>query len=177
MAIVCWIIGLILCILSIIGSIVPGIPWPQLAYVGIILSQITMNQPYPWLSIIIRWFIMVALIFIDYYLPILGTKKFWWSKRWNRWCIIWMILWLFLGILWIIFWPFLWALIWEYLQKKNRHKSIKPAFWAFIGFLWWTLLKLVISIILSISFCSNVFQYYFKNNLDSPAIQYDTQKM
>lgn len=153
MNIVLFIIWIILCVVAIVWSILPGLPWPQLAYLAIVMAQFFMNQPFSRWFIVIRWIVMVDLIVIDYYLPILWTKKFWWSKWWNRWCIIWMIAWLFIWPLWVIIWPFVWALIWEYMHNHNIEKSIKSALWSFIWFMWWVVLKFVISIVLLVYFC------------------------
>ena len=148
------------------GSILPWLPWPQLWYIAILLAQFFMNKPFSRWFIIIRWITMIILTIIDYYLPILWNKKFWWSKRWNRWCIIWMIVWMFAWPIGLILWPFWWALIWEYLHKHNIDTSIKPAFWAFMWFISGILLKLIISIILSIYFCTGCYNH-FHPTLDS----------
>ena len=161
MDIVFCIIWILLCIVGIIGSILPWIPWPQLTYLIILLAQILLNQPFTWWFIIIRWILVILLTIADYYLPILWTKKFWWTKRWNRWCIIWTIIWIFAGPSWLILWPFAWALLWEFLHHNDIQQSIKPAFWAFIGFASWVLLKLIVSIILFIYFCIGCYQYFF----------------
>ena len=170
MDIICCIIWIILCIVGIAGSILPWLPWPQLWYIATLLAQFFMNKPFSRGFIIVWGILMILLIIADYYLPILWTKKFWWTKRWNRWCIIWMIIWIFAWPIWLILWPFWWALIWEFLHKNNIQKSIKPAFWAFIGFISWILLKLVISIILFIYFCIGCYNHFFLT-LDSFPIQ------
>ena len=161
MDIVCCIIWIILCIVAIAGSVLPWLPWPQLAYVAILLAQFLMNKPFSRRFVIIRWIIIIILIIIDYYLPILWTKKFWWSKWWNWWCIIWIITWTFIWPIGLILWPFAWALVWEYLHKRHIQKSIKPAFWAFIGFLSSIWLKLIVSIILFIYFCIGCYNHFF----------------
>ena len=161
MDIVCCVIWIILCIVAIAGSVLPWLPWPQLAYVAVLLAQFLMNRPFTWWFIIIWGILMVLLIIIDYYLPILWTKKFWWTKRWNWWCIIWMVIWLFAWPVGLILGPFAWALIWEYLHQNKIEKSIKPAFWAFIGFASWVLLKLIASILLLIYFCIGCYNHFF----------------
>ena len=161
MDIACCIIWIILCIVAIAWSILPWLPWPQLAYIAVLLAQFLMNQPFSRWFIILWWILMILLIVLDYYLPILWTKKFWWSKRWNRWCIIWMIIWLFAWPVWLILWPFAWALVGEFLRQNNIQKSVKPAFGAFIWFLSWTLLKLIASIILFTYFCIWCYNHFF----------------
>ncbi len=160
MDIACCVIWIILCLVAIAGSILPGLPWPQLWYIAILLAQFFMNKPFSWWFVIIRWILMILLILADYYLPILWTKKFWWTKRWNRWCILGMIIWIFFWPFGLILWPFVWALIGEYIHKLDIQKSTKPAFWAFIGFVSWIVLKFVVSIILFIYFCIGCYNHF-----------------
>ena len=166
MDIVFCIIWVILCIIGIVWSILPWLPWPQLSYVAILLAQFFMDKPFSWWFIIIWWILIILLTITDYYLPILWTKKFWWSKRWNRWCIIWMIIWVFFWPGGLIIWPFGWALMWEYLHKNDMQKSVKPAFWAFIWFIWWIVLKLIVSIILLVYFWTGCYNHFY-HDLDS----------
>lgn len=161
MDIACCIIWIILCVIAIAGSVLPWLPWPQLWYVAILLTQFLMNKPFSWWFVIIWWVLVIILMLADYYLPILWTKKFWWSKWWNWWCIIWMVVGLFTWPFGLILWPFTGALIGEYLQKTNIQKAIKPAFWAFIGFVSWIVLKLVVSIVLFVYFCIGCYNYFF----------------
>ena len=152
---------MILCIVAIIGSILPWLPWPQLWYIAILLAQFLMDKPFSRWFVIIWWILMIILTILDYYLPILWTKKFWWTKRWNRWCIIWIIIWMFFWPLGLILCPFLWALIWEFLHRNYLQKAIKPAFWAFLWFISWIVLKLIVSIILLVYFCIGCYHYFF----------------
>ena len=168
MDVILCIIWIILCLIAIIGSVLPWLPWPQLGYIAILLAQFFMDKPFSWWFIIIWWILMILLIIADYYLPILWTKKFWWTKRGNRGCIIWMIVWMFFWPAGLILWPFGWSLIGEYLHKKNIETSIKPAFWALIWFASGVLLKLIISIILFIYFCIWCYNYFFPNLDSSP---------
>ena len=161
MDIICCIIWIILCVFGILWSILPWIPWPQLSYIAILLVQLLLDKPFSWFWIIIWWLLVILLMIVDYYLPILWTKKFGWSKWWNRWCIIWMVIWMFAWPVWLILWPFMWALVGEFLHQNNLQKSIKPAFWAFIWFFSGVLLKLVISIILLIYFCIGCYNHFF----------------
>ena len=161
MDIACCITWIILWIISIIWSVLPWLPGPQLIYIATLLAQFFMDKPFSRTYIIIWWIVIIFLMILDYYLPILWTKKFWWTKYWNRWCIIWMILWLFVWPVGLILWPFIWALIWEYINKNNIEKCIKPAFWAFLWFVSWILLKLVVSIILFIYFCIGCYNHFF----------------
>ena len=165
------IVWVILCLVAIVGSILPWLPWPQLSYISIILAQFFMDKPFSWWFVIVWWILMILLIVADYYLPILWTKKFWWTKRWNWWCIIWMVIWIFIGPIGLILWPFAWALIGEYLNKSNIKASIMPAFGAFLGFVSWILLKLVVSIVLFVYFCIGCYNHFFLTLDSFPVIE------
>ena len=161
----------ILSILAIIGSILPWLPWPQLSYIAVLLVQFFMDKPFSRWFIMIWWIFIIILIVTDYYLPILWTKKFGWTKRWNRWCIVWMLVWIFAWPAGIIIWPFWGALIGEYLNKNNFQTSIKPAFWAFIWFASGVLLKLIASIILFIYFCIGCYNHFFPTLDSFPVVE------
>ena len=161
MDIACCIIWVILCVTAIAGSILPWLPWPQLWYIAILLAQFLMDKPFSWWFVVIRGILMILLMLADYYLPILWTKKFWWTKWWNWWCIIWMMIWIFFWPFGLILWPFAWSLVGEFLHKSDIKRAIKPAFWAFVGFVSWIVLKLVVSILLFVYFCIGCYNYFF----------------
>ena len=161
MDIACCVIWIVLCVISVAWSILPWVPWPQLAYLAILLAQFLMDKPFSWWFVIIWWILMIFLMLADYYLPVLWTKKFWWTKRWNWWCVVWMIVWIFFWPFGLILWPFVWSLVGEFLCKSDIKRAIKPAFWAFVGFVSWIVLKLVVSIILFVYFCVCCCNYFF----------------
>ena len=156
------IIWIILVLLWLIGCFVPILAGPLLSFLWIIALEISFKSFS--LEFLIIWGIIVAIVSIlDNIIPVLWTKKMGGSKFWVRGSIIWLIvaviilpfmgiiIWPF-GLIGIIGWPFLWAWIWEYINKKNREKSFKPAIGAFLGFLTWIILKFIVSLILTYYF-------------------------
>lgn len=165
MDIVLIIIGVVLCLIAIIGSVLPVLPGPLLAYVAFILLQLTSGHPFSRTFFIVRWLIIIFLTVLDYIIPSRGTKKFWWTKRGVRGSNIWLlvtviilpILWITLGpfgLIGLIWWPFVWAYLGEKNARKNDKQALKAARGSFIGFVTGSLLKLVISIIMAIYFIS-----------------------
>ena len=173
MDIVLVIIWLLLCILAIIGSLLPVLPWPLLAYIAFILLQFTSIHPFGWTFFIVRGLIIVFLTVLDYIIPSRGTKKFGWTKRGVRGSNIWLVIaviilpifWIVLGpfgLLWLIGWPFLWAYLGEkYAGKKHDH-ALRSARWSFVWFVTWSLLKLVVSIIMAGYFLVNAYSLFVK---------------
>jgi len=167
------IVWLLLCILAIIGSLLPVLPWPLLAYIAFILLQLTSAHPFGRIFFIIRGAIIIFLTVLDYFIPSRGTKKFWWTKRGVRGSNIWLVIaviilpifWIVLGpfgLLWLIGWPFLGAYLGEkYAGKKHDH-ALRSARWSFVWFVTWSLLKLVISIIMAGYFLVNAYSLFVK---------------
>ena len=144
-----WIIlSLLLVICWIIWCIAPILPWPQLAYLGIIIFHFMCWRPFSTLFLIVRFIIIIVVMIIDNFLPILATKKLGGTKSGAWWAGIWTVVWLTWWIRGIIIWPFIWALIWEYLQRNSIKKSIKPALGSFIGIAMSWIIKIALCIIM-----------------------------
>jgi len=155
------VIGTILVLVGILGSFLPVLPWPFLSYIALILLRIVEKDSITIQSLIIRLIVIIIITILDYVIPIIWTKKMWWTKRWTRWATIGLIVWMFVlpilsisiwpfwlfGIIW---WPFFGALIWEKLN--NNPHALRAAFGSFLWFLAWTLIKLVVTIIMAVYF-------------------------
>jgi len=167
------VLGSILCIVAIIGSVLPVLPWPLLAYVAFILLQLTSAHPFSRTFFIVRALIIIFMTVLDYIIPSRGTKKFWWTKRGVRGSNIGLIvsviilpilgitIWPF-GLLGLIAWPFLWSYIGEKYAGKQHDHALRSAFGSFIGFVTGSLLKLVISLIMAGYFLVNVYSIIVK---------------
>jgi len=162
----------LLSIVWILWSVLPVLPWPQLVYVALILLQFTPSHPFKTRFLIIFWIINVFVLILDYIIPIRWTKKFWWTKYWNRGSTIWLIvaviilpiLWITIwpfGLLWLVWWPFLWAYIWEKIWWKEHNKALRSAIWSFIWFLTWTVLKVILSLIMAYYFVKEAISILF----------------
>jgi len=163
----------ILCLIAIIGSLLPVLPGPLLAYITFILLQLTSKDPFSRTFFIIWAFIIIFLTILDYIVPARGTKKFWGTKRGVRGSNIWLVVAvIILPILWITLGPFglvgliAGPFVGAYLGEKNARKSDKHALRAargsFIGFVTGSLLKLVVSIIMAGYFFVNVYTHFIK---------------
>ena len=153
--------AILLNLIGLIGAIIPWVPWPLLWYGGLILIQIFLQNPFSLQFLLIRWGINIFLIIADFVLPIIGTKKFWGTKWWNTWCIVWTLLGLLAGPIGIIFWPFIWAFVWEFAHQKDLLLSLRAAFWSFLGFISWVILKLVVGCMMLAEVISVCIHYQF----------------
>lgn len=146
MDVVLIIIGILLLLIGFAGSIIPGIPGPPIAYIGLLIQVFKTENPFTTKFLIIWALIMVGVSLLDYVVPVIGTKKFGGSKRgiWGS------VIGLFIGIFFfppigLIIGPFLGAFIGELTGGKETQSALKAGFGSFIGFITGVALKLVVT--------------------------------
>ena len=138
--------GIILLIIGILGCILPVIPGPPLNYLGLLLLHFTSKYQFSTKFLIVWTVITVAVYALDYVIPAWGTKKFGGSKAGVWGSIIGLVLGLFFfPPFGIIVGSFLGAIAGELLSGKDSWTALKSGFGSFLGFLLGTLLKLIVS--------------------------------
>lgn len=142
-------LGFLFIILGIIGSFLPVLPGPITGWVGLLILHLTNAVPQDWTFLGITLVIAILIWLMDYVIPALGTKKFGGSKYGIWGTTIGLIIGLlFLGPFGIIVGPFVGAFIGELMyDSKDSNRAIKAAFGSFIGFLFSTGLKFLVSLI------------------------------
>lgn len=154
------IIGFLLVIIGIAGSLLPVLPGPLASWVGLLLLYLTNAVPFDWTFLSITFGVVIFVTIIDNFIPAIGTKKFGGSKFGVTGSIIGMVVGLFFGPFGIILGPFLGAFIGEILKNSSDfNKALKAAFGSFIGFLASTFLKFVTAIILLGFFFNKLWEY------------------
>jgi uncharacterized protein len=140
-----WIIlGVLLTIVAIIGSILPLLPGPPVAYVGLLLQQLRHEKPFS-SNVLLIWAVIVVLsIILDYFIPVWGTRKFGGTKYGVWGCTLGFLAAFWLGPWGIIIGPFVGAFIGEMIAQQNSNIAFKAALGSFVGFLAGSFLKLVI---------------------------------
>lgn len=142
------ILGLILCLLGIVGSFSPIIPGPITSWFGLLVIHFSKLIPFDNQFLFIT-FLIAALIFgLDLIIPILGLKKLGGSKKGLIGSTIGLLLGLFLaGPLGLLIGSFFGAISGEYVNNNSIKKSIKPAMGTFIGMAVGTTIKFLTSTI------------------------------
>jgi len=151
-------ISVILIVIGIIGSVIPIIPGPPIAYGGLLLVHFTSKHPFTVEFLIIFGILAILSAVIDNVLPIYATKKFNGSKK-GVWC---SAIGLIIGLFFfppfgLILGPITGAFIGEIIDGKTANNAFRPAFGSFIGFLSSIFLRLCLSIILTYYFIIEVF--------------------
>jgi len=144
-----WIILSSLFLLAgLIGCILPLLPGPPLAYVGLLFIQLKTDPPFSLKFMLIWAGIVLVVSVLDYLIPVYGTKKFGGTKYGMWGCMIGLIGGIWLGPWGIIMGPFLGALAGE-LLANNHTGAFRAALGSFVGFLFSTLLKLIACVMMA----------------------------
>ncbi|MBV1923148.1 MAG: DUF456 domain-containing protein [Flavobacteriaceae bacterium] len=156
--------GLLLCIVGIIGSVLPILPGPPISWIGLLLLQLTNAVEASYIFLGFTFLIAITIFILDYFIPAIGTKKFGGSRAGAIGTTIGLIVGLLSPIPFgILIGPFLGALVGEMAFNKTEGKdAIKAAFGSFLGLLASTFMKLTISTIFLGFFLWDVVQHWSK---------------
>jgi uncharacterized protein len=152
------VLGAILIIAGILGSMLPFLPGPPLSYAGLILLHFTERFHFSSRFLII-WAIITALTYlIDYIIPIWGTKRFGGSRQGIWGSLIGLVAGIFFfPPLGIILGPFAGAVIGELIAGKNSSAAFRAGLGSFIGFLIGTFIQLIAAGLMAWQFAKTVF--------------------
>jgi uncharacterized protein YqgC (DUF456 family) len=156
------ILAILVFIIGFIGCFLPVLPGPPVSFVGMIILHFS-DRFGGYSTLFLLSFGLLALVvqILDYIVPAWGTKKFGGTKHGTWGSIIGLIFGIFIlpsivvigpfGLFGIILGPFVGALIGETMAGQKSDKALRAAFGSFIGFLGGTLMKLVASVIITVS--------------------------
>lgn len=146
------VLGIVLMLGGIAGCLLPLVPGPPLAYIGLLVLQLRTESPFS-LDFLLLWAGLVAVVtLLDYVIPVYGTKKFGGTQAGVWGCTLGLLVGFWLGPLGIIIGPFAGAFVGEWMADRNSEKALRAAFGSFIGFLAGTILKLVVCCIMAYYF-------------------------
>ena len=143
------VLAYVLILVGILGSILPALPGPPIAWVGLLLFYFIpgVEINYWILSFTLLFTIIVAVL--DYIVPAKGTKKFGGSSYGVWGTNIGLIAGIFFPPFGFILGPFLGALIGEMIfNSSDKNRALKAAFGSFIGFLASVFMKVMFCIML-----------------------------
>lgn len=141
MEIVLLILGILLILTGMAGSVLPVIPGPPVAFAGIVITQIFTDYQ---LSPFVFWsfgFLMLFITVSDFFLPAFLVKLGRGSVNATHGTNIGLLIGMFLGPPGLILGPFFGAMFGEMTTGKSFTESFRPALFAFLGFASGVILK------------------------------------
>lgn len=145
-----WILlGVLLMLAGIAGSILPVLPGTPLCYAALLIQQLRTDKPFSFKFLMVWAVIVGVVLLLDYLVPIYGTKRFGGSKYGIWGCSLGFLAAFWLGPWGIILGPFIGAFIGEFIANKNSQQALKAALGSFAGFLFGTLIKLVTAFVMA----------------------------
>ena len=156
-------LGVLLCMVGIVGSFIPIIPGPLTSWFGILVLNLTGAVDFNYYFVVMTLIVSVVISAFDYIIPIVGVKKLGGSKGGLIGASIGLIIGLIiLGPLGILIGPFLGAITGEMINKKKLLDSIKPALGSLLGVLIGSGIKFCLSLVY-LFFYLNIFWSYKDN--------------
>ncbi len=130
------ILGGLAIICGILGSLLPFLPGPPLAWSGLLMLHFSATVHFSATFLIVTGIITIIVTALDYLLPIWTTKRSGGTKYGQRGAAAGMLLGLLAGPLGIIIGPLAGAFAGELIHDSFDWKKAKRAAWnSFIGFL------------------------------------------
>lgn len=142
------ILSFILLVLGVLGSILPAIPGPPLAWLGLLMLNFTEKF---YISPSVIWpalALTIIVTILDFVIPVVGTKHFGGTKYGVWGTNIGLVIGLFLPIpLGFLIGALLGAFIGEIIKEPdNINRAFYAALGAFIGFIGSTIMKVMLCI-------------------------------
>lgn len=142
------ILAAIAILVGILGSFLPVLPGPPVAWAGLLLLHYSKYAEFSQRFLIITAVITIVVVALDYLVPVWGTQKYGGSRAGQYGAVIGMIAGLFAGPVGIIVGPFAGAFIGELIHDpKNQSRALRAAWGSFIGFLVGAGIKIILCLV------------------------------
>lgn len=160
-------LGTALIFVAYAGSLLPALPGVPFATLAVLLVHFTLNK-YPWYILAIVIVLTILVSFVDYVVPIWGTKKYGGSPSGVRGSTVGLIIGALvsfmsggIGIVALFAGPFLGAYIGErYFAKAEKKVALRSAWGSLVGFMAGTIGKLAVVSIIAVIFVIGVIRYF-----------------
>ncbi len=155
------IIGLLLCIIGLIGSFVPIIPGPITSWLGLLILHLTSIINLNYTFLVGTFTIAISVFILDMIIPLIGLKKLGGTKKGIIGATIGLLLGFFMGPIGILSGPFIGALSGELTNNLGFTKALKAAIGTLIGFLAGIAMKFSVSFAFLVIFLFKTVSAFF----------------
>lgn len=142
----------LLILFGIIGCFLPIIPGPPLAYIGLLISELSERVDFANNLLVTLAILTIIVTALDYLVPIWGAK-FSGGSKWGIWgSTLGLIIGLFFSIPGMILGPFIGAVVGELIDGKDLKRALIAGWGTFLGFVAGIIIKLILSIAIAYQF-------------------------
>lgn len=140
-------LGMILCVVGILGSFLPVLPGLPISWLGLLVFYFIPGIELDYWFLGITLVVTLFLFVMDYVIPAQGTKRFGGSKAGAIGTTVGLVVGLFFPF-GILIGPFIGALLGELIfNKTDSKRALKAAFGSFIGFLAGTFINFMAALV------------------------------
>ena len=141
-----------------IGCFIPVLPGPPLNYLSLLILHFGTDKKFSETFLVTWALIAIGVTVLDYIIPVYGTKKLGGSNYGIWGSAIGIVVGIFLfPPIGIIVGPFLGAWIGEIISGKSGSLALRAAFGSLLGFIAGTLIKLIVSLVMTYYFVVQIF--------------------
>lgn len=159
MAYILIIIGAILCVIGLLGSVIPILPGLPVSWIGLLLLYFIPGVEFDYLFLGITLGITILLVVLSYTIPAQGTKRFGGSRAGAIGTTVGLLLGIFFPF-GILIGPFVGAFLGEIVFNRTTTKrALKAAFGSFLGFLAGTFINSVAAFVFLCLFIYKVWHF------------------
>ncbi len=141
------VVGCILTVLGLAGSVLPILPGPPLSFIGLLLLALLkhFSPPLTPTLVIILAVVTVLAVAMDYIVPLLGARRYGASK-WGVWgSVFGMVAGMFWSPFGMLAGAFIGAVVAEWLVGKQKGEALRAGWGVVMGTLFATVLRLGVS--------------------------------
>ena len=148
------VLGAILILLGFAGSVLPILPGPPLCFVGLFIFALVrhFSPPLTPLLIIVMLIFTITVVVVDYFIPLVGAKKYGTSKWGVYGSIGGMIIGIFFPPFGMLLGAFIGAVLVEWIVTRKEKHALRAGWGILVGSVLGMALKLGVS---------GVMAYYF----------------
>ena len=159
MDIVLLIVAIICLLVGLAGAVLP-LPGPPLSFIGLLILHYTKFADFTENLLWILGILTLVVTLLDYYVPILGIKKFGGTKYGTWGSTLGLIIGMFFGPFGIFIGAFAGALAGELYAGSTSAQATKAAFGSFLGFMVGIVLKIVLCVVMLWYAGKEIWQYF-----------------
>ena len=141
--------SILLVLVGLVGSVVPGIAGPPFSFLGVLALSFVEGVNHSTEFLVVMGILGAIIFVLDYVVPVWGTKTLGGTKAGTRGSTIGLILGLLItivfpiGFIAVLLGPFIGAYIGEKTAGTDDHLAWRSALGSFVGFLLGTGIKLI----------------------------------